>query len=168
MLVNLPAGWDTSPENPYAQALEDFEYSFEHLGLGLYHGLPGFAFEYLIEDEHPFEGYIMRMPNRTDEQLKKLFAEIQRQEREDLPRDYGVCDHPAQVVERWHQIVKDPRPLIINFHRLDRDWAKKSGWRWHKNGKYIGKQNPQYEHLGDEPEIETVWDFHIYQLRSAA
>lgn len=58
MLVNLPNDWDTSPANPYAQALEDFEYSWDYLGPGQYHGLPDFAFEYLIENRYPFQGHL--------------------------------------------------------------------------------------------------------------
>jgi len=38
------------------------------------------------------------------------------------------------------------------------------GWRWHKWGEYIGTQNPQMEYIHDEPEIEKVYVYHIYEL----
>jgi hypothetical protein len=41
--------------------------------------------------------------------------------------------------------------------------SHEGGWRWHKWGEYIGKYEPQYEYLYDEPEIEKVYVYHIYE-----
>jgi hypothetical protein len=169
MLVNLPSGWQTFPGNPYADALEGFEYGFDQIGVGQYLGMPTFAIEHLVEDEYPFERHLMGRGDGDDEALKELFQDILRQDREDLPRDLGVCDHPAQVVERWPQLETDPRPLIVIFHRVNRHaQPAQGGWRWHKHGKYIGTREPLCEYLYDEPDIESVYTFRIYQLKSAA
>src|SRR5688500_723329 len=123
MLVDLPPGWDTSPDNPYADAIKKHGLKHEHLGTGQYHGLIDFAFAHLVETEYPFQGHLYAR-NGTDEELGTLMQEIMRQEREDTPQDYGVCDHPAQVTERWPQLTTDSRPFIIAFlhHRLDANW----------------------------------------------
>jgi hypothetical protein len=39
------------------------------------------------------------------------------------------------------------------------------GWRWHKWGPYIGTQEPKCEYIHDEPEIEEVFTYHVYELK---
>mgnify|MGYP000101825354 CR=1 FL=1 len=57
-----------------------------------------------------------------------------------------------------------PVPVFVSFVRIRRDEQSSSGgWRWHKWGKYIGKQKPQCEYIYDEPEIEEVYTFSVYQ-----
>lgn len=81
------------------------------------------------------------------------------------PPDYGVCDSPEQVVERFPQLVADERPLLVYFTEVRReDQSPEGGWRWHKWGVYIGEREPTTEYLYDEPEIESVYVFHIVQL----
>lgn len=83
-----------------------------------------------------------------------------------LPNDYGVCDNWEQITERWPEILSDPRHFVIGLQRLDRSTEpEQGGWRWHKWGEYIGTQDPQMEYLHDEPEIETVYVFHIYEIK---
>lgn len=80
--------------------------------------------------------------------------------------EYGVCDYPYQITERWPSLVISPRNFIITLDevRKDEQIASKAGWRWHKNGEYIGDKNPVCEYLADEPVIENVYMFHIHEL----
>ena len=62
---------------------------------------------------------------------------------------YGVADNVEQVKEHFKYFIEHPDyKFIITLqyihHKRDR------GFRWHKNGPYIGTRTPEYEHLGDE------------------
>ena len=37
------------------------------------------------------------------------------------------------------------------------------GYRWHKNGGYSGRKECVAEHFGDEPEIEQIYQYHVYR-----
>ena len=37
-------------------------------------------------------------------------------------------------------------------------------WRWHKWGPYIGTKEPKCEYLYDEPEIDKVVIFELYEI----
>jgi serine/threonine protein kinase len=77
---------------------------------------------------------------------------------------YGVCDSPEQLLSLY-DFEADPRPFFIAMVKLSRgDQPRDGGWRWHKWGPYVGKQNPQCEYLHDEPAIEEIYTFHIYEL----
>ncbi len=86
-----------------------------------------------------------------------------------LPDDfscYGVCDSPEQLMEKLPNTVKSgPKFYVVSMVRLRKDEQEEGGWRWHKWGEYIGTQNPQCEYLKDEPDIEEVWTYHVYELR---
>ena len=80
------------------------------------------------------------------------------------PSDYGVCDTPEQVIETWPSLVTDENRFVILFTEINRNECP--DWRWHKNGRYIGNQDSQYEHLGDEDEsIQQVLTFSIIRLK---
>lgn len=80
------------------------------------------------------------------------------------PPDYGVCDTPEQVVQEWPSLVTDENKFVILFTQINRKDCP--DWRWHKNGRYIGTQDSQYEHLGDEDEsIQQVLTFSIVRLK---
>lgn len=80
---------------------------------------------------------------------------------------YGVCDYPKQVLERFPIIADHPSKFFIGFVRLRRDeQPADGGWRWHKWGTYIGNREPKCEYLYDEPEIEEVYTYHIYELKT--
>lgn len=49
------------------------------------------------------------------------------------------------------------------------DQTHDGGWRWNKWwGPYIGSQRPQFEYLYDEPEIDEVFCYHIYEKKLGA
>ena len=79
---------------------------------------------------------------------------------------YGVCDNWEQVLEKCPLIRDDPnRQFVMAVTRLRKVSEPSSGgWRWRKWGEYIGTQKPQREYLHDEPEIEQVFTYHVYQL----
>ena len=78
----------------------------------------------------------------------------------------GVCDSPKQLLEKFgKQIREDKRNFIISFVKIRRDeQPSQGGWRWHKWGTYVGNQEPKYEYLYDEPDIEEVYTYHIYEV----
>lgn len=80
---------------------------------------------------------------------------------------YGVCDSAAQLLAACPELEKSDRRFVVTLTSVKKadqpDWG---GWRWHKWGPYIGTQNPQYEYLYDEPDIDEVWVYHIYEARS--
>ncbi len=79
---------------------------------------------------------------------------------------YGVCDNFYQVLEKYKKYLEVPNRkfvVILRVIRKDLEPAD-GGWRWHKWGEYIGTQNPQMEYIHDEPEIEKVYVYHIYEL----
>lgn len=78
---------------------------------------------------------------------------------------YGVCDSPKQFLEVLGLTLQDPNRLfVVSFVRLSRETQPpEGGWRWHKWGEYIGKQDPQCEYLHDEPVITEVYTYHVYE-----
>lgn len=80
--------------------------------------------------------------------------------------EYGVCDNAEQIINQWPHLESSKQRHFITMtpiykaHQPVRD-----GWRWHKNGEYIGNHEIQCEYLYDEKEIEVVYVFHIYTLK---
>lgn len=78
---------------------------------------------------------------------------------------YGVADNVEQILEKCSMIVNSERKFVISFTTINKqDQNSDGGWRWHKWGKYIGVQSPQAEYIYDEPEIESVIVFHVYEV----
>jgi hypothetical protein len=86
---------------------------------------------------------------------------------EDLPvGPYGVCDSIEQLLEKCPELEGSTRGFLVTFHVLEKKaMDPRGGWRWHKWGEYIGTQDPQCEYLYDEPEIEKVYVYHIYERK---
>ena len=82
---------------------------------------------------------------------------------------YGVCDSVDDILELYADIIADPeRQICITMTEIVRDQSNRGqggGWRWHKWGPYIGKMEPTMEYLDDEPLIERVYVYHIYEKR---
>lgn len=77
---------------------------------------------------------------------------------------YGVCDSPEQFMEKiGHQLEASPQDYMVELIPLTPETSP--GWRWHKNGEYIGTQEPMAEHLGDESVIKLVYSFGIYRRK---
>lgn len=88
----------------------------------------------------------------------------------DLPDDmccYGVCDSPNQLVSAAPWLSTSPTKYVVSFVKIEKALEPKSGgWRWHKWGSYIGNQDPQCEYLADEPTIDVVYTYHIYEVKN--
>lgn len=81
---------------------------------------------------------------------------------------FGVCDSPEQLISIIpDEVVKSGnRKFVISMVKINKSQESKDGggWRWHKWGTYVGNQNPQCEYLADEPLIDMVWTYHIYEI----
>jgi len=87
---------------------------------------------------------------------------------EDIEDCYGVCDNYEQILEKNPNIETDKdRFFVISITPIEKkDQSPDGGWRWHKWGTYIGKQKPTTEYIYDEPIIEKVYCYHIYEVLS--
>ena len=79
---------------------------------------------------------------------------------------YGICDDHKQILEQCSELENDPnRKFVISMTPVEKSKQSPSGgWRWHKWGPYIGAHKPQHEHLYDEPNIDKVYIYHIYEI----
>lgn len=77
---------------------------------------------------------------------------------------YGVCDNHDQILQKCPELQDENRKFVITLTEVNKsDQPESGGWRWHKWGPYIGEQDPQCEYIYDEPEIESVLIYHIYE-----
>jgi hypothetical protein len=84
---------------------------------------------------------------------------------ETLPNDYGICDYPEQVIEKFPILLEMENRYAIFFTPIRKEDQTENGWRWHKWGEYIGNQEPTTEYLYDEPLIEEVLIYRIHELK---
>ena len=83
---------------------------------------------------------------------------------------YGVCDGAENLLETIPMLETSAREFVVTLTKVQRDESNKGkggGWRWHKWGEYIGKHEPTTEYLDDEPLIESVYCYHIYERTPA-
>ena len=78
------------------------------------------------------------------------------------PRDYGSADSIGQVLARYTDLATSDRRYLLTYQTVTR--KDDPGWRWHKNGPYIGVGHPRQEHLGDEPEIDKVIAWEVWEV----
>ena len=77
---------------------------------------------------------------------------------------YGVCDNIEQLLTNYPELEYSDREFVVTVNTVRRDkQPEHGGWRWHKWGEYIGIQNSQCEYLYDEPTVEEVMVYHIYE-----
>lgn len=78
---------------------------------------------------------------------------------------YGVCDNPEQVFETCPMIKGSENKYCVSFTKVSKSGEpSEGGWRWHKWGEYIGSKEPTTEYLHDEPEIDEVYCYHVYEV----
>lgn len=77
---------------------------------------------------------------------------------------YGVCDSVDQFDTDFGETLRsDPRKLVVFFTEVRRDeQPARSGWRWTKWGMYVGRRKPTQQYLHDEPDIESVFVWRIF------
>jgi hypothetical protein len=77
---------------------------------------------------------------------------------------YGVCDNLEQLLTACPELESSERQFVVTLTRVRKaDQPPDGGWRWHKWGEYIGTQDRQCEYLHDEPHVDEVFCFHIYE-----
>ena len=78
---------------------------------------------------------------------------------------YGVADNIEQIINLYNTRDFFSGNHVILLTKVTKNPDEPfSGWRWHKWGEYIGTQNHKCEYLNDEPEIDEVICFSIYQV----
>jgi hypothetical protein len=81
---------------------------------------------------------------------------------------YGITDSPEYFINAYSYCLASTHVNIcVVFKYAGKPKDANVGWRWHKNGPYLGKQGvPQYEYFADEEGFENgVWFFHIYEVK---
>ena len=78
---------------------------------------------------------------------------------------FGVCDEYQQILDLEPALVNDPnREFVIKLTPVKKaNQSEEGGWRWHKWGEYIGVHEITSEYLYDEPIVEEVFCYHIYE-----
>ena len=78
---------------------------------------------------------------------------------------YGLCDTPEQFFQMYPHIQDDDVPRFMTFAKITRESQDPhGGFRYHKNGNYIGKQRPRCEYLYDDTHIDFICSFHVYRV----
>jgi hypothetical protein len=78
---------------------------------------------------------------------------------------YGISDNVEQIKAKFKDAMESSNPVVIAYTEIRRDeQPAQGGWRWHKWGEYIGTQDSQCEYIHDEPNIESVFVYHVYCL----
>lgn len=79
---------------------------------------------------------------------------------------YGVADNIEQIKEKYKDQINSDAKIVISVTKMCKEnQPEDGGWRWHKWGEYIGTREPQCEYLYDEPEIDSVFVFHVYSVQ---
>lgn len=79
---------------------------------------------------------------------------------------YGVCDHYTQIIHQYRHLLFDPAHsyVIVVCEITKKEQPETGGWRWRKWGPYIGNHHISYEYLYDEPEVESVYCYRIFEI----
>lgn len=80
---------------------------------------------------------------------------------------YGVCDSTEQFMTALgDKLAADAAEFVVSFTRVAKsEEPPEYGWRWHKWGPYIGTQTPQCEYIYNEPEIDEVYCYHVFERK---
>ncbi len=112
----------------------------------------------LILNPYPTEPYLDESDGdvRFDRYMKEIRNGTWRS-------SYVLSDNVEQIKEYWKNYLSDSdRMFLIEINVIFKE--TNPGFRWHKNGPYIGTFNHQCEYLGDEEGIELVLSSHLYEL----
>ena len=109
----------------------------------------------IVPDENrDFSGiYICKSSN--DHYLIEQTTDYKEAEQSKYKYDYGIVDNATQILDN----AELPENCIVLVTPQFNHHDGPCGWRWHKWGPYYGIQNPQYEHLSSEKDIEMVYTF---------
>lgn len=83
---------------------------------------------------------------------------------------YGSADNLKQILHRFRRCLMSTDQYVLAYHPvLKSDQSPNDGYRFHKNGPYIGNKRSKYRHeyLYDEPKIDCILQFHWYKVEEA-
>lgn len=81
---------------------------------------------------------------------------------------YGVADNLQQILKKYKQLLSSTEEVVLCYHPVyKKDQSSDGGWRWHKNGAYIGnkRSKERHEYLYDEPDVEMVLCFNFIKVK---
>jgi hypothetical protein len=77
-----------------------------------------------------------------------------------LPSSYGIADNLRQILKYGRHFINSPEHYVLSVQICVNNHISGDGFRWHKNGPYIGKIKPQCESFGDDKHEKVVmFDF---------
>lgn len=80
-------------------------------------------------------------------------------------KQWGTCDSIDQIFKHYPDLKDKKRDFFIIYHKVIREQQSPTGgFRYEKNGDYIGIKNPTHEYLYDDKHIDYVLLYHIYEL----
>lgn len=183
MLVDIPNEWcdeyairwnEVYLKDPSLE-IRKYRYPSEfRVGKGMY---LGYFSEYEMGDHvvsaYPWDPLFMfseKDYDDFDDCVRDRFAEIRRQWDLDypfeVPPSYGIADSLEQVLIRWPQIEQNSKLLVLYGIPIIKDDQQGQGFRFHKNGTYIGTQKCMgYEYFGDEPYMTDVISWHLVEVK---
>lgn len=92
------------------------------------------------------------------------YPEFEKLKEDEYRGCYGVCDSVENLLAVFPELEASEREFVVRLTPvLKENQSASGGWRWHKWGDYIGSQEPECEYLYDEPKIEKVYCYHIYE-----
>lgn len=111
--------------------------------------------EYFDIDGNKIEEYYSFSPRNMDE--VNNFDNIR--------ENYGTADNIEQVLKHYPELIDEERKFIVVYNDLIRaEMPPFYGFRYGKNGSYIGNQNPQSEYFYDDKHIDKIIIYHIYEI----
>lgn len=100
------------------------------------------------------------------ERLERHWNDFDMSDLESYVSPYIVCDNVQQAREYWVSQLEDPTEkytmCVVPLYREEQ--SERGGWRWHKWGEYVGKQNSTHEYLYDDKHIDLVYTAHLYKV----
>ena len=79
--------------------------------------------------------------------------------------NHGTADTVEQIISHYPELQDDNDKYFIIYHDVIRkEQYEKGGFRYHKNGAYIGIQKPTHEYLYDDIHIDKIIIYHIYKI----
>ena len=73
-------------------------------------------------------------------------------------------DNYQQILDQCPMLKDSDRQFFITIKSVKKEnQDPDGGWRWHKWGPYIGTHEITTEYLYDEPIVEEVFVYHIYE-----
>jgi hypothetical protein len=156
-----------SPEDFEKYAPNSLDEIFIKLDTGVYES--GLNFNYNIDlfstdkIKDQFESFTFY--KRIDGKVDWDFIHKCEEEGKESKNNYGVCDNYQQVLNHYPELNDPDRKFVLSVCEISKkDQPESGGWRWHKWGEYIGNQHPQHEYIYDEPNIDEVYVYHIYEM----